>query len=107
MKVQEQLKMSETGASTQPHDPRSPRGHTRATVELHGDPQLTGKLKRTEAKFGIETGVRFKDDGQFIVSVSFYPEPKFFIQKMNKDNTLHEAEVLEQEEYEQTWALRL
>lgn len=99
--------MSDTSTSAKPHDPYTPRGHTRATVELHKDSQLSGKLKRTEEKFGIETGVRLKEDGQYIVSVSFYPEPTFYIQKMNPDLTLQEPEVLAKEEYEQTWALRL
>ncbi|TLX15800.1 hypothetical protein [Rhizobium sp. MHM7A] len=99
--------MSDTSKSSENHDPRSPRGHTRATVEPQKDAQLSAKLKRTEEKFGIETGVRFKEDGQYIVSVSFYPEPKFYIQKMNADHTLQEPEVLAQEEYEQTWALQL
>jgi hypothetical protein len=99
--------MSEANEAAKPHDPRVPRGHTRATVEDHKDPQLTGKLKRTEEKFGIETGVRFKDDGQYVVSVSFYPQPVFYIQKMNPDYTLQEPEVLAKEEFDQTWGLRL
>jgi hypothetical protein len=84
-----------------------PRGHTKATVEYSKDSQLTAKLKRTEVKFGIETGVRFKDDGQYIVSVTFYPKPKFYIQKLHADNTLGEASELGPDEYKQTWGLRL
>lgn len=99
--------MTNTNAASEPHDPYKPRGHTKATVEHLKDPQLIGKLKRTEEKFRIETGVRFKSDGRYVVSATFYPQPKFYIQKLASDNTLGEAVELVQEEYDQTWGLRL
>ena len=99
--------MSDTNETAKTRDPHAPRGHTRSTVEDLKDAQLTAKLNRTEAKFGIQTGVRFKEDGQYVVSVSFYPEPVFYIQKMNTDYTLQEPEVLAKEEFDQTWGLRL
>ena len=80
--------MSEEQETVKPFDPRVPRGHTRRTVEDHKDPQLTAKLKATEERFGITTGVRFKEDGEYVVSVTFYPKPVFYIQKMNPDYTL-------------------
>ncbi len=85
-----------------------PRGFTRAIAETVNDSSLTATLKKAEEKFDIETGVRFKDDGQYMVSVLFYPKVRFFIQKMDpKDYTLGEARELTKEEYDQTHGLRL
>lgn len=85
----------------------TPKGHTKATVELEQDAALSKKLRTIETSAGIETGVRFKEDGQYVVSVLFYPKTRFFIQRLNQDNTLDAPSDLSKEEYDQTWGLRL
>ncbi|AUZ95424.1 hypothetical protein FDI40_gp667 [Agrobacterium phage Atu_ph07] len=88
-------------------DKYTPKGHTKATVEMLNDSKLTSKLTKTEQKYGIETGVRFKKDGHFVVSVLFYPKVTFYIQKINGDGTLTVPLELTKEEYSLTWGLKL
>ena len=82
-------------------------GHTKASAEGIKDAGLTRKLVAAETKSGITTGARFDAEGQYVVSVFFYPDARFYIQKRLDDGSFTEAEPLEKERFDKTWALRL
>jgi hypothetical protein len=56
-------------------------GQNRAMIELSKDRGFISKLDRAEQKHGFATGMRSKVDGSGLVmiTVTFYPETKFFV----------------------------
>jgi hypothetical protein len=84
-----------------------PIGTTQALAETAADAKLLRAVRKAEEKSGFKTGVRFSQTGQHIVSVTFYPKTKFYIQDMAPDTSLEPARELTTEEFGLTWSLRL
>lgn len=83
-------------------------GTTFAEAELMNDAGLMKAIRRAEEKYGINTGVRFSESGEHLVSVQFHPSTRFFIQDKNpEDGSLSPPRDLSHEEFDGTWKLRL
>jgi hypothetical protein len=72
--------------------------------------QMLARIRDAEKVSGFKTGMRFKGDGRVMISITFYPSTKFWIQDVfdpSNDKGYGEARELTKEEYEMTEGLKL
>lgn len=81
-------------------------GLTRATAE-YLEPESLRAVDAAEKETGFITGMRFKETSLHIVSVTFYPATKFWIQDFVGDMVLGPARELTKEEFDMTTGLKL
>lgn len=81
--------------------------HYLAEAEMLGEPELVDAIKRAEAEHGISTGMRFSASGSHLVTVSFHPGIKFWIEDFVGTKSKANRRRLTPAEYEQTHGLRL
>lgn len=75
-----------------------------------GEPELVAAIKRAEADHKITTGVRFSPSGQHLITVTFHPGVKFWIEDfvgVGHRSARQNRRLLTPAEYEQTHGLRL
>lgn len=84
--------------------------HYLAEAEMLGEPELVEAIRNAEAKFAITTGVRFSPSGQHLITVTFHPGVKFWIEDfvgVGDRSARQNRRLLTPAEYEQTHGLRL
>lgn len=81
--------------------------HYLAEAEMLGEPELVDAIKRAEAEHEITTGMRFSPSGSHLVTVTFHPGVKFWIEDFVGIQSKANRRLLTRAEYDQTHGLRL
>jgi hypothetical protein len=91
------------------NEERKPVGAYMAELEGRGAGKVEiNRLRKAEAKAGIQTGVRFLSGREGIVSFLGYPKPRFFFQYLDRATmTYSDPVVIDKETFDQTKTLAL
>ncbi|MBY3432646.1 hypothetical protein HFN89_00465 [Rhizobium laguerreae] len=83
------------------------RGAFMPAVLARGDRGQIESLRRAQEKHGMETGARFLDGKEGVVSYLGYPRPRFFFQVRLPDGAYGDAIELTREIYDRTYTIKL